>query len=336
LEIDDPQLWTPETPHLYRFTLQSGDDLVHSYFALREIGIGEKDGQKVLSLNGAPYFFHGLLDQGYFPDGLFLPATAQGYQDDILRAKELGFNMLRKHIKIEPAIFYYYCDLYGMAVFQDMVNNGRYHFIYDTALPTVGLKNLPKRQSARVREIFSQTAHGTLSHLHNFPCIVYYTIFNEGWGQHAVTEVYESLKNADPTRIYDSASGWFGRDPSDVQSEHVYFKKAKFPLRADRPVILSEFGGYSCNIEEHSFNLERVYGYKICKTPADLTADLAHLYRTEVLPLAKRGMSGAVLTQLCDVEDETNGLITYDRKVVKVDSSVMQAIASELRDAFEK
>ncbi len=334
IEIPEPRHWTPETPHLYRFSLDSGEDHVESYFALREVGCQQVNGQVVMTLNRQPYYFHGLLDQGYFPDGIFLPPSAKGFADDILRMKQLGFNMLRKHIKIELPIFYYYCDLYGMAVFQDMVNNGRYHFFYDTALPTVGLKSLPKHQPRATREAFRCTAQGTLEHLYNHPCIVYYTIFNEGWGQHETKAVYHALKPLDPTRLFDTASGWFGDRPSDVQSEHVYFKKAAFRFRHDRPVILSEFGGYSCNLPGHVWNSEKVYGYKKCPSPEDLTRDLEHLYLDEILPLVNAGLSATVLTQVSDVEDETNGLLTYDRRCVKADPAVMQRIAAQLREAF--
>ncbi len=336
VEIDDPKLWTPETPNLYFFTLESGEDRVSSYFALRQIGIDTVNGRTVLTLNGKPYFFHGLLDQGYYPDGIFLPPSEDGFRDDILRMKELGFNMLRKHIKIEPKLFYYYCDLYGMAVFQDMVNNGHYSFFYDTALPTVGLKNLPRRENKRTREVFCSTAKETLEHLYNHPSVVYYTIFNEGWGQHNAKQAYQALKPLDQTRIFDTASGWFGREPSDVQSEHVYFKKADFKLRSDRPVVLSEFGGYSCNVEGHIWNPHRIYGYKICPTTENLTKELERLYAEEIVPLVQRGMSAAVLTQVSDVEDETNGMLTYDRQRIKVDPQTMQRISQELQDAFQK
>ncbi len=326
--------WSPEDPYLYRFTLRSGKDTVKSYFALREISIGDRHGQAVLTLNGKPYFFHGLLDQGYYPDGLFTPASADGFADDILKMKALGFNMLRKHIKIEPEIFYYFCDLYGMAVFQDMINNGTYRFLYDTALPTVGLKKLPRREKKTVREVFLSHARETASLLYNHPSIVYYTIFNEGWGQADAKTAYRTLKALDGTRIWDTASGWFDTAPSDVQSEHIYFKKADFKFNKEKPVILSEFGGYSCNMEGHSFNLEKVYGYKICKTAEDLTNDLRTLYRTEIIPLAARGLSASVLTQVSDVEDETNGLMTYDRRITKPDEGVMQENAASLFAAY--
>ncbi len=334
LEIEDPKHWSPEQPYLYRFTLISGSDRVESYFALRTISIDRSGKQAVLTLNGKPYFFHGLLDQGYYPDGIFLPPSEQGFADDILRMKELGFQMLRKHIKLEPEIFYYYCDLYGMVVFQDMVNNGSYSFLYDTALPTLGFKRLPRRQPKRVRDAFYETATGTLSHLYNHPSVVYYTIFNEGWGQHDPKTAYKTLKTLDPTRIFDTASGWFRTPFTDVQSEHVYFKRVAFKPDPTKPIILSEFGGYSCSLPGHAFNSDKVYGYKICKDPHALTQDLAALYRREILPLVRQGMSAAVLTQVSDVEEETNGILTYDRRVVKPDPDVMKQLAEELKQAF--
>ncbi len=336
VSVDNPQLWTPEAPHIYPFTVKSGEDSVQSYCALRQIDVRTVKGRAVMCLNGEPYFFHGLLDQGYYPDGIYLPGSSAGYKQDILRMKALGFNTLRKHIKIEPPIFYYYCDTLGMAVFQDMVNNGRYSFLYDTALPTVGFKRLPKYEPKRVREMFYATAKETVALLHNHPSVVYYTIFNEGWGQYDAKAAYQTLKPLDPTRVWDTASGWFTSAHSDVQSEHVYFKKACFSMRGDKPAVLSEFGGYSCPLAGHVFNLDKVYGYKICETPEALTAALSRLYRDEVVPLIADGLNAAVLTQVSDVEDEINGLVTYDRQVVKPDGEAMRTIAAELQAAFAK
>ena len=333
VEIENPKLWTPETPNIYEFSITSGQDKVQSYFALRTVGTTEVNGKQYITLNEKPYFFHGLLDQGYFPDGIFTPKSAEGFKDDILKCKSLGFNMLRKHIKIEPQIFYYYCDTLGMAVFQDMVNNGKYRFLYDTALPTVGLKTLPRSEPESVQKVFYKTAESTLDLLYNHPSVVYYTIFNEGWGQHNADRAYDTLKPLDTSRIFDTASGWFKTKKSDVQSEHVYFKKADFKI-GNNPCILSEFGGYSCNVEGHVFNLDKIYGYKICKTPKDLTRELENLYLSEIIPLIEKGLCGAVLTQVSDVEDETNGLITYDRKLIKPDADAMIKIAEKLNNSF--
>ena len=178
---NEKHLWSPENPYLYRFTLESGEDKVKSYFALRKIGIQQFNGIPRLTLNGKPYLFNGLLDQGYYPDGIFLPATSDGYRDDIIRMKECGFNMLRKHIKIEPDVFYYLCDSLGMVVFQDMVNNSGYSFLLDTALPTIGFKRLNfdyRHANKKSRAVFEEHMYSTMEHLYNFPSVLYYTLIS--------------------------------------------------------------------------------------------------------------------------------------------------------------
>ncbi len=332
----DKHLWTPEHPYLYHFTLTSGDDRIESYFALREIGIDRIKGIPRLTLNGAPYLFNGLLDQGYYPDGIFLPATSKGYEDDILRMKECGFNMLRKHIKVEPDIFYHLCDRLGMVVFQDMVNNSDYSFFLDTALPGIGFKRMPvlfRHKSEKSRRIFEEHMYGTLDHLHFFPSILYYTIFNEGWGQFSADEMYDKAKAYDPTRIYDSTSGWFWRKRSDVDSRHVYFKKVKLGKQIGMPIVISEFGGYSHRVEGHLFG-KNEYGYGGFKTANEYEDALLKLYGEEIRPLISRGICALVYTQVSDVEDETNGLLTYDRRVLKADKkklkAMMDALAKEI------
>ncbi len=336
LTIDNPVHWSPETPHLYDFMLQAGEDTVASYFALRTLSVGEVNGTPRLLLNGKPYFFNGLLDQGYFADGIYLPSSEEGYRFDVRLTKALGFNTLRKHIKIEPEVFYHECDKQGVIVFQDMVNNGRYSFLLDTALPTIGFRHcLPRRRSKLQRAVFEGYARATVAHLYNHPCVCYYTIFNEGWGQFDADRVYRELKAFDGTRIWDATSGWFFGKESDVQSEHVYFKPVRLKA-GDKPLVLSEFGGYSCKIAGHAFNLDKTYGYRHFDTPEDLTAALAALYRDEIIPAVRNGLCGAILTQLSDVEDEVNGFVTYDRQVVKVDEATMRAVNAEVMAAFEK
>lgn len=336
IEIDDPKLWTPESPYLYEFTLSDGSDTVSSYFALRTVGMAKIGDKTYITLNEKPYFFHGLLDQGYFSDGIYTPATPEAFENDILQMKSLGFNMLRKHIKIEHSLFYYYCDRLGMAVFQDMVNSGSYSFLVDTALPTVGLKKgISHRATKARREAFERDSEQTVNYLYNHPCVVYYTVFNEGWGQYDADENYLRLKSADPTRIWDATSGWFTEKQSDVTSEHVYFKKLDMKNDPERPMVLSEFGGYSCKIENHSFNLDKTYGYSFFDDKERFADALEGLYMSEVIPMIERGLCAAVYTQVSDVEDETNGLLTYDRQVLKVDAERMKKVASSLQSAFE-
>ncbi len=337
---ENVNLWTPETPYLYDFTLISGEDRIESYFALRTVSVKEINGTSYICLNGKPYFFHGLLDQGYYPDGIYTPASPDGLLYDIKQMKALGFNMLRKHIKVEHELFYYYCDKYGMVVFQDMVNSGGYSFLVDTALPTLGLKRGISHKASKVRrEAFEHDLLKTLDLLYNHPCVLYYTIFNEGWGQYDSDRIYRELKAYDPTRIYDAASGWFYGKESDVTSEHIYFKalgEKNMPRRADRPMVLSEFGGYSYRVEGHVFNLDKNYGYSTCKTAEDFEKAFISLYENEVIPQICRGLCAAVYTQLSDVEDETNGLLTYDRQAVKVSEKKLRELSDKLFMTFEK
>ncbi len=331
IEIENAINWTPENPHLYDFVITDGEDLVKSYFALRTVGV---EGGNI-TLNGKPYFFNGVLDQGYYSDGIYTPASPEGFVYDIMTMKKMGFNMLRKHIKIESDLFYYYCDKLGMAVFQDAVNNGHYNYVLDTVLPTVGFKKAFDRiRSKRVKKEFEKTLLDAVRQLYNHPSVCYWTIFNEGWGQFDSDRLYEKMKKTDPTRVWDATSGWFFKKKSDVTSEHVYFRKIKLKGDGKRPLVLSEFGGYSYKLEEHSYNLDKTYGYGKFDNKEDFENALEKLYLEEILPCVKRGLCGCVLTQLSDVEDETNGLVTYDRQIVKVDTAKMKSIADEIEKAF--
>ena len=330
--IENPVYWSPENPYLYNFKIKTEYESVESYFALRTLEIKEIDGVSRLLLNGKPYFFHGVLDQGYFSDGLFTPASPECFTEEILRLKSLGFNMLRKHIKIEPEFFYYECDRLGIAVFQDMVNNGKYSFLGDTALPTVGFKSKNDKHShknPKTREIFMDSMKKTVALLKNHPSICEWTIFNEGWGQFNSSAMYDLLKSIDATRFIDSASGWFKGGKNDFDSHHVYFKKYKF-APSKKPVFLSEFGGYAFAVKEHLFNPKKSFGYKTLKNKEELNSAVEKLYLEQVIPAIKNGLCAAVYTQVSDVEDEINGLFTYDRKVIKVSKKVMKKIAKEI------
>ena len=319
IEVSAPKPWSPENPKLYFFDISSGEDHVRSYFALRTLSIQTVNGVKRLCLNGKPYFFNGLLDQGYWSDGLYTPAGPEAYEKDILKMKSLGYNTLRKHIKIEPEQFYYDCDRLGMIVFQDMVNNGEYHYLRDTVLPTIGVKGRQDEKlnpDPETRRIFLKAMEDTVRLLNNHPSICLWTIFNEGWGQFCADKAFERLKTMDDSRFVDSTSGWFHQRKSDVESLHIYFKKLRLG-KEDRPQLLSEFGGYSFKLPEHSFNLKETYGYKNFDNQAVFEKSLLALYE-EVYQLAKEGLSGAIYTQVSDVEDETNGLLTCDRRVLKV------------------
>ena len=320
IEIASPVLWSPENPHLYHFTVNAGEDSVKSYFALRTLEVKEVNGIKRMCLNGKAYFFHGILDQGYYPDGIFTPAAPENYEKDILFLKSLGFNTIRKHIKAEPEWFYYLCDKIGMCVFQDMINNGKYNFLRDTALATIGFKkknDVFSHRNQSVRRRFTECMEETVTRLKNHPSIVYWTIFNEGWGQFDSRSMYYKMKQLDDSRFVATVSGWFKGADTDIAAEHVYFKPVRIQA-SERPVVVSEFGGYAYQEKGHVFNPEKEFGYKKFKTRRELVRGITALYVNQIVPAISKGLCGAVYTQLSDVEDEINGLITYDRRVRKV------------------
>ncbi len=339
INISDPIHWTPDRPFLYRMELTAGEDRVGSYFALRTVGIEEIDGVNRVCLNGEPVFLHGLLDQGYFADGIYTPGDWKEYERDILRAKDLGFNMLRKHIKIEPEQFYEACDRLGMLVIQDMVNNGVYSFFYDTFLPNFifWMKSDKKHPEIDIhrKRIFIGHMIETMEKLHNHPCIVAYTIFNEGWGQFEADRLYGIAKETDDTRLIDSTSGWFAQHLSDFDSKHIYFHS--IPLRPKkRPMLLSECGGFSLEVKEHLFShIQSIFGYGKCHDEEELTDAILHMYEVMVLPAIQSGLCGCVYTQLSDVEDEINGIYTYDRQVCKVQKNRLRALAKKIYYTLE-
>ena len=333
---EKPHLWSPEDPYLYDFTVEAGEDKVASYFAIRSLEIKKIGSYPRLCLNGKPYFFHGLLDQGYWPDGIFTPAAPACYADDILAMKKLGFNTLRKHIKVEAEEFYYQCDKLGMIVWQDMVNNGDYNFLRDTAIPTAGIQKLGDKNLHRdptTRKKFLEGMAATVNQLKNHPSVCYWTIFNEAWGQFDSDNVYEQLKKLDDTRFIDSTSGWFRRKRTDVDSRHVYFKKVKLKGDGVKPLVLSEFGGKTYKVEGHIFNPDKTYGYGGCETKEALNEAVVKLYMDEIVPCIKNGLCASIYTQVSDVEDEINGLLTFDRKVEKMNPEKMLPIAAVLQQA---
>ena len=333
IQPENPHLWSPEDPYLYDFTITTAEDRVESYFAIRSLEIKQVGKYPRLCLNGEPYFFHGLLDQGYWPDGLLTPPAPESFADDILAMKALGFNMLRKHIKVEPDEFYYQCDKLGMIVFQDMVNNGSYNFLRDTAMPTVGVQRLPDKRMHRDRKTrarFYDHMAAAVAQLRNHPCICYWTIFNEGWGQFDSDTVCEDFRKLDDTRFIDATSGWFRRSNTDVDSRHVYFKPVKLTA-SDKPLVLSEFGGYSYKVDGHIFNPDQTYGYGKYDSRRDFATAVETLYKEQIVPARKAGLCAASYTQVSDVEDEINGLLTYDRKVCKLRPEPMQEIAKLLK-----
>lgn len=326
--LPDFRPWSPEDPFLYEVQLITETDTVHSYFAMRKFSLGlDEKQQPKLFLNNQPYFFNGVLDQGYWPESLYTAPSDEALVFDIRSMKELGFNMIRKHVKVEPMRWYYHCDRLGMVVWQDMVNGGG-----KPLLPLVCyLPNLFPPVTTRVRDnlywFFSRTskkarrkweeeAMELIDQLYNVPCIGLWVLFNEGWGQFDSLRLTEKIHLADPGRLVDHASGWFDQGGGDVKSAHNYFR----PLRVrteQRPFILSEYGGHSCPVDGHLYS-SNSFGYHTYKDTMEFTAAWQSLQK-KIRELQGKGLAGAVYTQLSDVEEETNGLYTYDRKVCKVE-----------------
>ena len=321
--------WSPEESYLYYFTIKADGDVIRSYFAMRCFSV-EKDAQGTprFCLNHKPYFLNGILDQGYWPDGLMTAPCDEALIYDIELAKKTGFNMIRKHIKLEPLRWYYHCDRLGMIVWQDMVNGGTtYNMAWvcymPTALPGLGrvikdnLYHMFSRKAEEGRRLWEAECKGTIEHLYNVPCISTWVPFNEAWGQFDAARIAEDVKAKDATRTVDHASGWFDQKAGDFNSVHNYFRKLKVEREQKRAFVISEYGGYACHIAGHS-SVERIFGYKKFDTLEDVSKAYHDLYESQVLPLIEKGLSGVVYTQLSDIEEEVNGLVTYDRKVVKI------------------
>lgn len=321
--------WTPDSPCLYPLVIQADEDMIHSYFAMRSYTV-EKDSQGIprFCLNHKPLFLHGILDQGYWPDGLMTAPCDEAFVFDIELVKSFGFNMIRKHIKIEPLRWYYHCDRLGMIVWQDMVNGGTdYNMAFVCYFPTLlpGLSRrlkdnhyrLQAQASKKGREEWLQECKDTIRHLYNVPSLAVWGPFNEAWGQFDAAAVCEMVHKEDPTRPIDHASGWFDQNCGDFRSVHNYFRPLKVEPEDKRAFVISEYGGYACHVAGHS-SVDRIFGYQRYDSCEELSAAYQKLMDTQLLPLEQKGLAGAVYTQLSDIEEEVNGLVTYDRRVVKV------------------
>ena len=321
--------WSPDEPNLYYFTLRADEDIIRSYFAMRSFTIEKDDkGIQRFCLNHKPYFLNGVLDQGYWPDGLMTAPCDEAFVYDIELAKKTGFNMIRKHIKIEPLRWYYHCDRLGMIVWQDMVNGGTAYNMpwvcyMPTAIPFLGRKikdnlyHMFSRKSEEGRKAWEEECKGMVEHLYNVPSISTWVPFNEAWGQFDAERIANDVKEQDPTRTVDHASGWFDQKAGDFNSVHNYFRKLRVEKDEERAFVISEYGGYACHIAGHS-SVERVFGYKKFETIEEISKAYQELFEGQVLPLIEKGLSGVVYTQLSDIEEEVNGLVTYDRKVIKI------------------
>ncbi|WP_277050522.1 glycoside hydrolase family 2 protein [Ruania albidiflava] len=349
------QLWTPERPALYDVQVELGTDRVVSYVGMRSFGLDTDDrGHARLLLNGRPYLQVGLLDQGYWPDGGYTAPSEAALVYDIQLAKDLGFTMLRKHIKIEPLRWYHHCDRLGMLVWQDAVNGGAR---YRPGVITTPVAPVPHRRDtnyaafgrseAAGRSQFENELTAMIEHLRSVPSLALWVPFNEGWGQFDAARIAGLVRQLDPTRPIDHASGWHDQGAGDLHSLHIYFRPVHLPkaprrrwprwvdghlLRRPpvRAVALTEYGGYSLALAGHTWG-ERTFGYRHLRTARELTEALRTLHHKQIEPAVRRGLAATVYTQLTDVEDEVNGLVTYDRDVVKVPVAELREITDRLR-----
>ena len=328
LPIPEVRPWTCGEPWLYEYTVTMGEDRAESYFALRTFTVEpDETGIPRICMNGEVQFQNGVLDQGYWSDGLYTAPSDEAMIFDIREMKNLCFNMIRKHIKIEPQRWYYHCDRLGMVVWQDMVNGGtcyRHWFVTYAATLISWRKwnmadiypRLLSRTHKEGRLEFVREMKETIRLLKGHPSIAVWVIFNEGWGQFQTEDMTRIARECDGTRLIDQASGWFDQKGGDLQSIHNYFFKLEFTAEKERATVLSEFGGYSLRVEQHSA-CRKLYGYGTHKTMESLNA----AYKKQMQKVKEQipnGLCASVYTQLSDVEEEMNGIFTYDREVCKL------------------
>lgn len=326
VKLPEMKSWSPEHPFLYQVEILAGEDRVESYFAMRKIAVKkEKQGIRRIFLNNKPYFMNGVLDQGYYPDGLMTAPSDEAMIYDIKSMKELGFNMLRKHCKIEPARWYYHCDRLGMLVWQDMVNGGEAYkmellcyipngFTYLGGKINDHNYSITSRNNKDGRRQWLKECRETVRMLRSYPCIVAWIPFNEGWGQFDSLKVCDMVRKLDSTRLIDAASGWFDQGGGDIKSDHNYFRPLQVKT-GKRAYAISEYGGYICHIDGHSY-VKQSFGYHTYPSPNALRIAVARLQK-EIKELERQGLSAAVYTQLSDIEEEVNGILTYDRRINK-------------------
>jgi beta-galactosidase/beta-glucuronidase len=343
LTVPDPHLWTLDDPHLYdlEVTLATGDR-VTSYAAMRSVGVGQDDrGRRRFLLNGEPLWHLGVLDQGYWPDGLLTAPSDEAMVHDITTMKSLGFTVLRKHVKVEPLRWYHHCDRLGMLVWQDMVNGGgRYRHLVANLPATRPVRISDRRHGlffrgdAAAREEFRDEVRRTVELLRNSPSVAVWVPFNEGWGQFDANEIAAEVKELDPTRPVNHVSGWIDQGGGDVKSFHSYVKAFRMPRRARRRrerrvYALTEYGGYSLKVPGHDWST-REFGYRHFESADALAAGFVALHRERIEPALDEGLAATVYTQLSDVEDELNGLLTWDREVLKIPAEVVRETLGRL------
>ncbi len=356
--LNDMHLWTPEDPFLYDvvFTLKNGEetvDTVQSYVGMRKFSM-EKDkfGTPRLFLNNKPYFQNGLLDQGWWPDGLYTQPCDEALIYDIQTMKDLGFNMLRKHIKVESPRWYYHCDRLGMLVWQDMVSGGKELGVFWAGVvPNIQnylrlhnhhkdntqkhynnfFKNEQEWRNQHEKEMWE-----TIDLLYNSVSVCCWVPFNEGWGQYDAKRIGNEVKAYDPSRLVDHASGWYDMGAGDMRSTHIYIMPLMHILPdKKRAYVISEYGGYSHVVEGHTWCPKSAFGYRMFKTRQILTDKLEKLMVGQLIPLIKKGLSATVYTEVSDLENEVNGILTYDRELIKPNADKLKEINKKIADEYK-
>jgi beta-galactosidase/beta-glucuronidase len=338
--VADPHLWSPDDPFLYDLEITCGGDRVTSYAALRSFGTGTDDaGRRRFLLNGTPFQHVGVLDQGYWSDGLMTAPSDEAMVHDITTMKDLGFTMLRKHAKVEPLRWYHHCDRLGILVWQDMVNGGGRYRELTANLParwpiriSDSRYNLFFRADQDARAEFRDEVRRTVELLRNVAAIAVWVPFNEGWGQFDANEIAAEVKTLDPTRSVNHTSGWIDQGGGDIKSFHSYLRPFRLRprKREQRVYALAEYGGYSLVVDGHDWS-EEEFGYRHFESAAELGAGFTALHSKQIEPAVRRGLAATVYTQVSDVEDELNGLMTWDREVQKIPTEVVRAALDALR-----
>jgi hypothetical protein len=311
------KLWTPDSPFLHGLKVSLVEDgkavdEVSSYFGLRKIALGkDQDGITRLLLNNEFVFQLGPLDQGFWPDGIYTAPTDEALRYDIEVTKQLGFNMARKHVKVEPDRWYYHCDKLGLLVWQDMPSGDRY----------IGGNDPDITRTPESAGQFEAELKALIDARSNHPSIVMWVPFNEGWGQFDTKRVVDWIKTYDPTRLVDNASGWSDRGAGDVHDIHVYPGPGSPRPEEHRAAVLGEFGGLGLPLSGHTWQNEKNWGYRTYKSREELAGAYTALIQGLRPLIRSPGLSAAVYTQTTDVEVEVNGLMTYDRALIKPDAT---------------
>lgn len=356
--LNDMKLWSPENPFLYdaKITVEENGavtDIVNSYLGMRKCSMGkDKNGTPRLFLNNKPYFMNGLLDQGFWPDGIYTQPSDEALIYDIQTMKDLGFNMLRKHIKVECDRWYYYCDKIGMIVWQDAVSGGkeletwpagvRPNFQNYLRFPNTLKDNTEKhykkfhKDEKEWRDQHETEMWETFNSLFNHTCICTWVPFNEGWGQFDAKRIGDAVKKYDPSRLVDHASGWYDMKTGDMRSTHIYIMPLQMIRPDERAYVISEYGGYSYVIPQHTWCPKSAFGYRMFKSKSELTSKLDNLLVNQLIPLMAKGLSAVVYTEVSDVENEVNGMLTYDRAQIKPDADKMREINKKIADEYKR